>query len=126
MTVDFTTKRKTATVVREKGGDTYTVHHMGKEIQRLGYTKVIVRSDQEEALRTVKEGVAVSLGIEVQVIPESSAVKRHETMSENAIKNGERNDQDDQGRTGNEVRNQSERGNGRVGMVSDACCGNTQ
>ena len=46
-----------AHVVKEKGANTYAIKRLVGEIRRLGYPKIILKSDQVPSIRALKEAV---------------------------------------------------------------------
>ena len=49
--VDRNTKIKFAHVVKAKGLDSYAVERMAKEIMNLGYSKFVLKDDQEPSIK---------------------------------------------------------------------------
>ena len=53
-------------VVPKKGIHPYTVHFVGEAIQKvLGYSRVILKSDQEEALKSLRKQLRISVGLDL-------------------------------------------------------------
>ena len=69
-----------AIVVKKKGIDGYAVEAIGKEIDNSGFNRVIIKSDQEPAIRALLQAVKNERGDEmniekrVELIPEKSPV----------------------------------------------------
>ena len=72
---DRRTKYVAAMVVPRKGDHPYTVDRVGKYLREVfGYKRVIIKSDQERAIKKLKAAVRAHHEIEVQ--EEESAVGR--------------------------------------------------
>ena len=84
---DNRTKMITARVVPSKGLDSYAVQSVKRMIERLGYKKIIMKSDNEPAILALKE--AVRRETDVEIVTEEVPVADHQAngMVENAIKN---------------------------------------
>ena len=55
--VDRNTKTKLVHVLKSKGGDDYAIERVAKEIISLGYSKFVIKSDQEPAIKTLRVSV---------------------------------------------------------------------
>ena len=55
--IDRENKWVSAIVVQKKGLDPYAVEAIGKEIGNSGFNRVIIKSDQEPAIRKLLEAV---------------------------------------------------------------------
>ncbi len=62
-----------AHIVKEKGAETYSVRRLVQEIRRLGYPKIILKSDQEPAIRALKEAV-MGFGV-IEIVSKPNSVK---------------------------------------------------
>ena len=83
---DSKSKYVAAEIVPEKGMDEYGVRRVAQIIDRLGYRRVIIKSDQEASIVAL-EG-AVKRELELEVSFEESPVGEHQSNGavENAIK----------------------------------------
>ena len=73
--VDRNTKTKLAHVLKSKGGDDYAIERVAKEIMSLGYSKFVIKTDQEPAIKTLRDSVmrritALRGEVDMQIIPE--------------------------------------------------------
>jgi len=66
-----------AQLVPEKGVHSYAVKRLSQEIKRMGYTKIILKSDQEPAIVALKN--AVRNLKESEIIPEESPAYEHQS-----------------------------------------------
>ena len=67
------TKARFAHVARQKGGeDEHVSGRLAEDIDNMGFKKVILRTDQENSIKTLAERVKVKRGSETQTIPEPS------------------------------------------------------
>ena len=75
-----------AHMVVRKGDDPYAVKRLSNELNRLGYGKIILKSDQEPAILKLKREVINQHTIEI--VPEDSEAYEHQTngLVENANK----------------------------------------
>ena len=72
-------------MLKRRGANSYAIKRLGQEIRRLGYPKVILKSDQEPAIKSHKEAV---MDIDVsEIIPEDSPAYEHQSNGtiENAV-----------------------------------------
>ena len=83
---DSKSKYVAAEIVPEKGVNEYAVRRIAQIINRLGYRRVIIKSDQEASIVALKG--AVKREIELEVSFEESPVGEHQSNGaiENAIK----------------------------------------
>ena len=65
------------------GAHPYVVHEVETEMKRLGYNAVRVIRGQENMICKVKEALDV---VGLKVIPEGSAVQRHEGVADGGVK----------------------------------------
>ena len=75
-----------ARVVPSKGNDKYAKKRLKKDIELLGYKKIVMKSDNESSILSLKQ--AVKDNTNVEIIPEESPVGDHQANGEveNAIK----------------------------------------
>ena len=66
-----------AQVVPEKGIHSYAVKRLSQEIRRMGYQKIVLKSDQEPAIMALK-GAVRNLQ-ELEIIPEESPAYEHQS-----------------------------------------------
>ena len=78
------TGKVSATPVPRKGGRPHAVHWVTEQIRRAGTDKVVVRTDQEAAIRKLMEAVQLN-GVH-WCIKEGSAVGRHAGEAESAVR----------------------------------------
>jgi len=73
-------------VVPSKGNDKYAIKRLKKDIELLGYKKIILKSDNEPSIISLKQAVKDSMNVEI--ILEESPVGDHQANGEveNAIK----------------------------------------
>ena len=73
-------------VVPAKGNDRFAIKRLVKDIELLGYSKIILKSDNESSILALKKSVKETTNIEI--IPEESPVGDHQANGEveNAIK----------------------------------------
>ena len=78
--IDRENKWISVIVVKRKGIDAYAIDAIGKEIDNSGFNRVIIKSDQEPAIRALLQAVKNERGDEmniekrVELIPEKSPV----------------------------------------------------
>ena len=84
---DNRTKMIMAGVVPSKELDSYAVETVKRMVERLGYKKVIMKSDNEPAIPALKE--AVRRESDVEIVMEEVPVADHQAkgLVENAVKN---------------------------------------
>jgi hypothetical protein len=77
-----------AKVVPSKGGDNHALERVEKMVEHLGYRKVIMRSDSEQAI-LAKEAVGRERERDVEILLEEVPVGDHQAngLVENAAKN---------------------------------------
>ena len=74
-------------MLKSKGGDDYAIERAAKEIFSLGYSKVVIKSDQEPAIKTLIDSVmrritALRGKVDMQIIPEESPVGESQSNGE--------------------------------------------
>ena len=74
---DKATGMKYARVVQKKGSDPYAVHVVKKIIEGLGYSKIILKSDQEPSIMALK--LLVKNAMDIQIIKEESPAYDHQS-----------------------------------------------
>ena len=84
---DRKSKAVMAHVVHEKGPNEYAISRVANEIRNLGYNKIIFKSDQEPAIKALKNKVKEEM-TDVEIIMEESPVGDHKSNGEieNAIR----------------------------------------
>jgi glutaredoxin len=86
---DRKSKKMWAYIVREKGVNPYAVKKLAKILSGTGYRRVIIKSDQEPAVMSLKEAVKRELDLEVEVAFEESLMVRSKMLSiESEVKSG--------------------------------------
>ena len=75
-----------ARVVPTKGTDKFAIKRLKKDIELLGYKKIVLKSDNESSILALKQAVKDSTHVEI--IPEESPIGDHQANGEvgNAIK----------------------------------------
>ena len=71
-----------AFIVKEKGINPYSVKKLSNILSGTGYRRVILKSDQEPAVMSLKEAVKREIDIEVEVAFEESPVGEHQSNGE--------------------------------------------
>ena len=79
---DRKSKKMWAFIVKEKGVNPYAVKKLAKILSGTGYRRVILKSDQEPAVMSLKEAVKREIDIEVEVAFEESLVGEHQSNGE--------------------------------------------
>ena len=84
---DNETKMTMARAAPSKGVDSYAVETVKRMVERLGYKKIIMKSDNEPAILALQE--AVRRETDVEIVMEEVPVGDHQAngLVENAIKN---------------------------------------
>ena len=94
---DRRSKYVAAEIMTEKGVNPYAVKRLAQLINRLGYRRVIIKSDQEPSIIALKE--AVKRELEMEVSFEESPVGEHQSNGaiENAVWGNSRTSQNIEG-----------------------------
>ena len=79
---------KFAHMVEEKGPNEHTIEQLKEDIESLGVRRMVLKSDQEPAIRGMCERLAEALKPWVEVVDEVSPVGDHQANGEieNAVK----------------------------------------
>ena len=85
---DRKSKWRAGIVIHRKGNEPYSIKRAGEEIRKLGYRKIIIKTDQESSIMALKQAVIRELQQEVEVLSEESPVGEHQSNGEveNAVK----------------------------------------
>ena len=88
MMCDRKSKYKAAIVMKQKGVEEYSVKRVVDVIRKLGYNRIILKSDQEHSETALRQAIKRTLSGEVEIVPEESPVGEHASNGEveNAIK----------------------------------------
>ena len=83
---DSESKTQLARVVPKKGVDPYAVDRIKRDIDQFGYKTIILKSDQENSIKALKQAIKDSSSVELRM--EESPVGEHQSNGsiENAIR----------------------------------------
>lgn len=84
---DRYTSTPIAHVVEEKGVNPYALERVSMEIRNFGYSRIVLKSDQEVSIKVLKQKVKETMR-DTDTIPEESPVGEHQSNGdiENAVK----------------------------------------